>query len=165
MVGLLLVAHRLLAWVGVLAALLIAATRLYLGVHWPHDTLAGLALGVVVSLAAWLWCAWCSPGSPPACTAPRSARCGQRTRPDQHPGGPPAQVSGKPPRLSVERSGPTWRDTAGASARAGREPTMWPSTRHGEAFSIYRCGNDEGLNALHTLGRRGLRLSCLGPRG
>jgi len=54
MVGLLLVAHRLLAWVGVLAALLIAATRLYLGVHWPHDTLAGLALGVVVSLAGWL---------------------------------------------------------------------------------------------------------------
>ncbi|HTF46640.1 MAG TPA: phosphatase PAP2 family protein [Pseudonocardia sp.] len=53
-VGLLLVSHRLLAWVGVVAALLIAFSRLYLGVHWPHDTLAGLVLGVAVSLAGWL---------------------------------------------------------------------------------------------------------------
>jgi membrane-associated phospholipid phosphatase len=53
-VGLLLVTRRLLAWVGVLAALLIAFSRLYLGVHYPHDTLAGLVLGVGVSLAGWL---------------------------------------------------------------------------------------------------------------
>jgi hypothetical protein len=53
-VGLLLVSRRLLAWVGVLAALLIAFSRLYLGVHYPHDTVAGLVLGVGVSLAGWL---------------------------------------------------------------------------------------------------------------
>jgi undecaprenyl-diphosphatase len=53
-VGLLLVTRGLLAWIGVLAALLIAFSRLYLGVHYPHDTLAGLALGVGVSLAGWL---------------------------------------------------------------------------------------------------------------
>jgi membrane-associated phospholipid phosphatase len=53
-VGLLLVSRRLLAWVGVLAALLIAVSRLYLGVHYPHDTVAGLVLGVGVSLAGWL---------------------------------------------------------------------------------------------------------------
>jgi undecaprenyl-diphosphatase len=53
-VGLLLVTRGLLAWIGVLAALLIAFSRLYLGVHYPHDTLAGLALGAAVSLAGWL---------------------------------------------------------------------------------------------------------------
>jgi undecaprenyl-diphosphatase len=53
-VGLFLVTRGLLAWVGALTALLIAFSRLYLGVHYPHDTLAGLALGVGVSLAGWL---------------------------------------------------------------------------------------------------------------
>jgi len=53
-VGLLLVTRRLLAWIGVIAALLIAFSRLYLGVHYPHDTLAGLALGAAVSLVGWL---------------------------------------------------------------------------------------------------------------
>ena len=53
-VGLILVSRGLLAWIGVIAALLIAFSRLYLGVHYPHDTLAGLALGVGVSLAGWL---------------------------------------------------------------------------------------------------------------
>jgi undecaprenyl-diphosphatase len=53
-VGLLLVTRGLLAWIGVLAAILIAFSRLYLGVHYPHDTLAGLALGAGVSLAGWL---------------------------------------------------------------------------------------------------------------
>ena len=53
-VGLLLITRGLLAWIGVLAAMLIAFSRLYLGVHYPHDTLAGLALGAGVSLAGWL---------------------------------------------------------------------------------------------------------------
>jgi membrane-associated phospholipid phosphatase len=53
-VGLLLVSRRLLAWVGVLAALLVAGSRLYLGVHYPHDVLAGLVLGATVSLVGWL---------------------------------------------------------------------------------------------------------------
>jgi undecaprenyl-diphosphatase len=53
-VGLLLVTRGLLAWIGVIAALLIAFSRLYLGVHYPHDTLAGLALGAAVSVAGWL---------------------------------------------------------------------------------------------------------------
>jgi membrane-associated phospholipid phosphatase len=52
-VGLLLVTRRLLAWIGLLAALLIAFSRLYLGVHYPHDVLAGLLLGAAVSLAGW----------------------------------------------------------------------------------------------------------------
>jgi membrane-associated phospholipid phosphatase len=52
-VGLLLVTRGLLAWIGVIAALLIAFSRLYLGVHYPHDTLAGLLLGAGVSLAGW----------------------------------------------------------------------------------------------------------------
>jgi len=52
--GLLLVTRRLLAWVGVLAALLISFSRLYVAAHYPHDVLAGLLLGAVVSVAGWL---------------------------------------------------------------------------------------------------------------
>jgi len=41
---------RLLAWVATAAAVLMAFARVYVGVHYPQDVLAGLALGAVVVL-------------------------------------------------------------------------------------------------------------------
>jgi undecaprenyl-diphosphatase len=35
-------------------ALLMAATRVYVGAHYPQDVIAGLALGAVVALLLWL---------------------------------------------------------------------------------------------------------------
>ena len=46
--GLLLV-HRRLGLAAVAAAVLMAATRVYVGAHYPGDVLAGLALGAVVA--------------------------------------------------------------------------------------------------------------------
>jgi membrane-associated phospholipid phosphatase len=53
-IGLLVVTRRVLAWVTVTAALLIAFSRVYVGAHYPQDVLAGLALGAVVSVAGYL---------------------------------------------------------------------------------------------------------------
>ena len=39
---------RTLGWIATAAAILIAFARVYIGVHYPQDVLAGLALGVVV---------------------------------------------------------------------------------------------------------------------
>jgi undecaprenyl-diphosphatase len=41
---------RLLGWIASAAAILIAFARVYIGVHYPQDVLAGLALGAVVVL-------------------------------------------------------------------------------------------------------------------
>lgn len=38
----------------VITALLIGLTRIYLGVHWPSDVLAGWSLGAAWALACWL---------------------------------------------------------------------------------------------------------------
>jgi membrane-associated phospholipid phosphatase len=48
-VGVLLVNRRLGVLAGI-AALAMAASRVYIGIHYPHDVLAGLALGAA---AAW----------------------------------------------------------------------------------------------------------------
>ncbi|QWF83651.1 phosphatase PAP2 family protein [Amycolatopsis sp. CA-230715] len=44
-------AHRRAAWFAVPVALLAAASRVVVGVHYPHDVLAGLLLGAVVATA------------------------------------------------------------------------------------------------------------------
>ena len=48
--GVLLVTRWVLAWVTVVAALLLAFSRVYIAAHYPHDVLAGLLLGAVVSV-------------------------------------------------------------------------------------------------------------------
>ncbi|MEO7754230.1 MAG: phosphatase PAP2 family protein [Terracoccus sp.] len=52
-VGLLLVSRRL-GLVAAGAALLMAATRVYVGAHYPHDVIVGLVLGGLVSGVGWL---------------------------------------------------------------------------------------------------------------
>lgn len=46
----LLLGDRLLGALAVPAALLMAASRVWVGAHYPHDVLAGLAVGAVVAL-------------------------------------------------------------------------------------------------------------------
>ncbi|MFK8910509.1 phosphatase PAP2 family protein [Streptomyces sp. YS-3] len=46
----LLLGDRLLGAIAVPAALLMAASRVWIGAHYPHDVLAGLAVGAVVAL-------------------------------------------------------------------------------------------------------------------
>ncbi len=49
----LLLAHRRLGIVAVVAALLMAFSRVYIAAHYPWDVLAGLLLGAAVALAGW----------------------------------------------------------------------------------------------------------------
>lgn len=51
--GLWLVSTRL-AVIATVAALLMGFARVYIGAHYPHDVLAGLALGATVSIGGWL---------------------------------------------------------------------------------------------------------------
>jgi membrane-associated phospholipid phosphatase len=52
-IGVLLVNWRLGVLAGI-AALAMAASRVYVGIHYPHDVLAGLALGAAVAWAGYL---------------------------------------------------------------------------------------------------------------
>jgi len=52
-VGVLLV-HRRLGLVTAALAVLMAATRVYVGAHWPLDVVAGLAVGAVLAVASYL---------------------------------------------------------------------------------------------------------------
>jgi undecaprenyl-diphosphatase len=47
----LLIADRALGWIAAVLAVLMAAARVYVGVHYPGDVLAGLAVGAVVVAA------------------------------------------------------------------------------------------------------------------
>jgi undecaprenyl-diphosphatase len=53
-VGVSVVTRRLLAWIAVVAALLMACSRVYVAAHYPHDVLAGLLIGSTASLVGWL---------------------------------------------------------------------------------------------------------------
>lgn len=46
----LLFAYRRIGWVGMLFAVLMGASRVWVGVHYPHDVLVGAVVGVVVAL-------------------------------------------------------------------------------------------------------------------
>ncbi|MGP9017207.1 phosphatase PAP2 family protein [Streptomyces sp. BR1] len=45
-----LLTDRALAWIAVPAALLMAASRVWIGAHYPHDIAVGLVVGAVVAL-------------------------------------------------------------------------------------------------------------------
>jgi membrane-associated phospholipid phosphatase len=63
----LLVASRRLGWIALPIAILMGASRVWIGVHYPHDVAAGLLVGVLV--------AW-----PLALLAPRAAPAVERLR-------------------------------------------------------------------------------------
>jgi len=86
-------------------ALLIGLTRIYLGVHWPSDVLAGWSLGAAWALACWLAARACGP----------RACCGSRG---------PRGTSGSSAAL-IGRA--TWRGAC-APARAPRGSTSCSST-------------------------------------
>ena len=50
----LLLAHRRLGAVAVVAAVLMAFSRVYIAAHYPWDVVAGLLLGAAVALLGWL---------------------------------------------------------------------------------------------------------------
>jgi membrane-associated phospholipid phosphatase len=56
--GLLIARRRWLGSLALLAALLLAFARVYVGADYPADVAAGLGLGATIELALWPLCAW-----------------------------------------------------------------------------------------------------------
>lgn len=56
-----LIAHRAWGWVAVVCALLMAFARVYVGVHYPHDVIVGLALGGLIGLTGLAARRWGAP--------------------------------------------------------------------------------------------------------
>lgn len=48
-VALLLANRRVLGWIALSVALLLAASRVWIGVHYPHDAVIGLAVGALIA--------------------------------------------------------------------------------------------------------------------
>jgi undecaprenyl-diphosphatase len=47
-----------LLFLGILLTLIVGSSRVYLGVHWPSDVLAGWTLGAAWALLCWLVALW-----------------------------------------------------------------------------------------------------------
>lgn len=61
-------------WLAFLPALCVSYSRIYVGAHWPTDTLAGIAIGIGAALAMlavseWAWRRWAPRWSPSLATA------------------------------------------------------------------------------------------------
>jgi membrane-associated phospholipid phosphatase len=69
--------HRGLGWVAVPFALLMGLSRVYVGAHYPHDVVAGLALGALVAFAV----GYLAPPPRPARGTPAHRKPGAPPRP------------------------------------------------------------------------------------
>jgi membrane-associated phospholipid phosphatase len=96
--GLFLVSRRL-GLVALVAALLMAFTRVYVGAHYPADVVAGLALGAVVVALGWLVVAG------PLTSGVRALRA-TRLGPVLHAGQPVAAAAARPARRPENRQPP-----------------------------------------------------------
>jgi undecaprenyl-diphosphatase len=83
--------------VAIALTLLVGGSRIYLGVHWPTDVLAGWCLGAAWAMGCWLvlraWVAWQGSRRPDPAARPEGGRSGFR------PGGiaGPGEVPGREP--------------------------------------------------------------------